>query len=153
MVGGVIGAGVGVSEGDGVGHGVGVKVGLGKAVGVGVGVGVDSGVGIGVGISEGVEVGVIVDSGISSVSPSVALLALFDKEREDCVIAGLITLIKHTVITTKVPIPRQLHFPFISFSLVSPVSVTLHCHHSAIHYKCDFNLDSVTAPPPIHSPR
>jgi len=66
-------------------------------------------------VGEGEDVGVVagVESGIS---PSVALLASLNKEREDCVvIAGFITLTKHTVITTKVPIPRQLHLSFISY--------------------------------------
>ena len=66
------------------------------------------GVGEGTGVGSGDGVG----EGVSPVSPSVALLALLNKKSEDCVIAGLITLVKHTVITTKVPIAPQLHFPF-----------------------------------------
>jgi hypothetical protein len=120
------GVGVGDGVGAGVGEGVGVKVGVGPGVGVGevvgVGAGVGAGVGDGLGVGSGVDVwvgvgvgegrGVGVGSGISPVSPFVALLALLNREREDCVIAGLITLTKHTVITIKVPIARQLHSPF-----------------------------------------
>jgi len=51
--------------------------------------------------------------GVSPVSPSVALLALLKKESEDCGIAGLITLAKHAVITTRVPIACQLRLLFI----------------------------------------
>ena len=118
------GVGVGDGVGAGVGEGVGVKVGVGPGVGVGEEVGVGAGVGDGLGVGSGVDVwvgvgvgvgegrGVGVGSGISPVSPFVALLALLNREREDCVIAGLITLTKHTVITIKVPIARQLHSPF-----------------------------------------
>ncbi|MBA7511249.1 hypothetical protein ES705_03240 [subsurface metagenome] len=180
-----VGVGVAIGEGLGVGHGVGVMagVGVGKAVGVGdglgvgsgvdvnVGVGVDegegTGVGSGVGVGEedgeGVGVGVGSGSGISSVSPSEPSLALFNKERGDCVIAGLITLTKHIVITTKVPIPRQLHFPFISSSPVHSLIAGISYSHQdiatpAIQYqlqnadavRCDFNPNP--APLRIHSP-
>lgn len=124
--------------GDGVGVGAGVKVGVGKAVGLGVGVDEGLGVGLGVdvnaGVGEGTGVGpgagVGVGSGISSVSPSVALLALLNKEREDCVTAGLITLTKHTVIISKLPIPRQLHFSFILSIILSLASIT----YSNLHF-------------------
>jgi len=35
------------------------------------------------------------------------------RPQKDCGIAGLITLTKQAIITTKVPIPRQLYFSFI----------------------------------------
>ena len=96
----------------GDGEGVGVKVGVGPGVGVGVGVGHGVGGGMGEGAGLGVDVGEGVGSDISSFSPSVALLASLNRERDDCVIAGLITPVRHSVITTKVPIARQLHVPF-----------------------------------------
>ncbi|MCK4527954.1 hypothetical protein KAW18_11340 [candidate division WOR-3 bacterium] len=136
----VVGDGVGVGIGVGVGEGVGVKVevgpgvgaGVGHGVGVGIGegdgfgdgdcVGVGEGVGVrtGVGVGKGVGVVAGVGSGISSVFPLVVLLALLNSGKEDCVSAGLITLTKHTVITTKLPIPLQLHFS--SFISVFPYS-------------------------------
>ncbi|HJH26596.1 MAG TPA: hypothetical protein C5S37_07425 [Methanophagales archaeon] len=101
------GEGVGVREGTGDGLGVGVKVGVGPGVGVGVG----AGEGLDVGSGVGVDVGIV----SSPVSPLVPLLMLPNKERDDCVSAGLITLTKHTVIISKLPIPFQLHVPsFIS---------------------------------------
>ena len=105
IVGGVVGTGDGVGVGTGDGLEVGSGVGVNEGVGVGVGEGVSVGVGVGVGV------------GIDSFpfSPLVPLLTLPNRERDDCVIAGLITLTKHTIITTKLPIPLQLHVPsFIS---------------------------------------
>ena len=111
-------AGDGGGEGDGVTvgvgvdadvcNGVGVDVNEGVGAGEGVGVGVEVGFGVKVGVGEGVEAG-------SGISPFVVLLALLNSGREDCIIAGLITLTKHTVITTKLPIPFQLHSSFIPF--------------------------------------
>lgn len=96
------GGGDGVTVGVGVDadvcNGVGVDVNEGVGAGEGVGVVVEVGFGVKVGVGEGVETG-------SGISPG----------REDCVIAGIITLTKHTVITTKLPIPFQLHSPFIPF--------------------------------------
>ena len=117
---GVVGEGVGV--GAGVKVGVGPGVGVGEEVGVGMGVGDGFGVGsgvdvwVGVGEGEGTGVGVGVEDGVGSgISPLVPLLTLPNREREDCVIAGLITLTKHTVIISKLQIPRQLRFSsFIS---------------------------------------
>ena len=155
---GAAGEGVGVGIGVGVGEGVGVKVGVGPGVGVGEEVGVGAGVGdglgvgsgvdvwVGVGVGEGTGVGVGVGDGVGSgISPSVTLLALLNREREDCVSAGLITLTKHTVITIKVPIPLQLHFSsFISVFPESyrrnPVTSTTPSRLSNTNY----NADSVT---------
>ena len=107
-----MGVGVGAGEGLGVGSGVGVNVCVGPGVGVGVGVGVGSGI-----------------------SPSVALLALLNKEREDCVIAGLITLTKHTVIISKLPIPLQLHFSFLLSIVLSQESSNFYYTSPAIQYQ------------------
>ena len=96
---------------------MGVGVGAGEGLEVGSGVGVNEGVGVGVGEGVSVGVGVGVGVGIDSFpfSPLVPLLMLPNIERDDCVIAGLITLTKHTITTTKLPIPLQLHVPsFIS---------------------------------------
>ena len=97
-----------------MGYGVGVGIGDGLGDGDCVGVGEGEGTGVGSGVGVGVVVGLN-----SAISPSVALLVLLNKESEGCVIAGLITLTKHTVITTKVPIPFQLHFSFIRSIVLS----------------------------------
>ena len=103
-----VGPGVGVGVGDGVGEGEGVSVGDGPGLGLGVG----DCVGVGEGEGEGEEVGVV--AGVASgISPSVALLALLNKESEDCGITGIITPDRHRVITTRVPIGCQLRFSFI----------------------------------------
>lgn len=121
-----VGEGVGVKEGVGpgvgIGEGVGVGVGVGEGLEVGSGVGVNEGVGVGEGVSEGVGVGVGIDS--FPFSPLVPLLTLPNRERDDCVSAGLITLTKHTIITTKLPIPLQLHFSFILSMVLSLLSHT-----------------------------
>ena len=108
-----VGRGLGVGVGEGDGHGVGV--GVGEEVGDGLGLGVGDCVGVGeregTGVGSGVGVGVVTGV-VSGISPSVPSLALLNRERDDCVIAGLITLVKHIVITIKVPIARQLHVPF-----------------------------------------
>ena len=119
-----VGVKVGVGPGVGVGHGVGVGVGIGVGVGHGVGVGIGEGDGLGdgdwVGVGEGKGVGVgagvgegigVVAGVVSGFSPAVALLASLNRERDDWVIAGLITLVRQAIITTKEPIPRQLHVP------------------------------------------
>ena len=101
-----VGPGVGVGVGDGVGEGEGVSVGDGPGLGLGVG---DC---VGVGEREGEEVGVV--AGVASgILPSVALLALLNKESEDCGITGIITPDRHRVITTRVPIGCLLRFSFI----------------------------------------
>jgi len=101
-----VGPGVGVGVGDGVGEEEGVSVGDGPGLGLGVG---DC---VGVGEGEGEEVGVV--AGVASgISPSVALLALLNKESEDCGITGIIMPDRHRVITTRVPIGCQLRFSFI----------------------------------------
>ena len=101
-----VGPGVGVGVGDGVGEEEGVSVGDGPGLGLGVG---DC---VGVGEGEGEEVGVV--AGVASgISPSVALLALLNKESEDCGITGIITPDRHRVITTRVPIGCLLRFSFI----------------------------------------
>jgi len=103
-----VGPGVGVGVGDGVGEGEGVSVGDGPGLGLGVG----DCVGVGEGEGEGEEVGVV--AGVASgISPSVALLALLNKESEDCGITGIITPDRHRVITTRVPIGCLLRFSFI----------------------------------------
>ena len=148
---GVVGDGVGIGVGAGVKVGVGLGVGVGEGVGVGVGAGegleVGSGVGVneGVGVGEGTGVGVGVGDGVGSgISPLVPLLMLPNIERDDCVSAGLITLTKHTAITIKVLIPRQLHFPFILSIVLSyrryPVTSTTPSRLSNTNY----NADSVT---------
>ena len=132
IVGGVIGTG------DGVG------VGACEGLDVGSGVGVNEGVGVGEGVSVGVGVGVDVGIKSSPVSSLVPLLTLPNIERDDCVSAGLITLTKHTAITIKVLIPRQLHFPFILSIVLSyrryPVTSTTPSRLSNTNY----NADSVT---------
>ena len=112
---GAAGDGEGVGIGVGIGEGVGVKVGVGLGVGVRVGEEVGVGDGMGEGDGEGVGVGV----------GSVVLIALLNSGREDCVSAGLITLTKHTVISTKLPIPLQLHFSFILSIVLSCQLLTL----------------------------
>jgi len=103
-----VGPGVGVGVGDGVGEEEGVSVGDGPGLGLGVG----DCVGVGEGEGEGEEVGVV--AGVASgISPSVALLALLNKESEDCGITGIITPDRHRVITTRVPIGCLLRFSFI----------------------------------------
>ena len=107
--------------------GVGVGVGAGEGLEVGSGVGVNEGVGVGVGVGVGID--------SSPVSPLVPLLTLPNRERDDCVSAGLITLTKHTVITIKVPIPLQLHFSFILSMVLSQVSSNFYYTTSAIQYQ------------------
>ena len=120
------GEGEGVRVGDG--PGVGDCVGVGEGEGVGVKAGV--GVGVGVGEGEGEEVGVV--AGVASgISPSVALLALLNKESEDWGIAGLIMPDRHRVITTRVPIACQLRFSFIlSVVLSHPLNLTCFRYHT-----------------------
>ena len=137
-----IGPGVGVGEGVGVKVGVGPGVGVGEEVGVGMGVGDGFGVGsgvdvwVGVGEGEGTGVGVGVGDGVGSgISPLVPLLMLPNRESDDCVIAGLITLTKQTVITIKLPIPFQLHFSFILSMVLSQVSSNFYYTTSAIQYQ------------------
>ena len=139
---GVVGDGVGIGVGAGVKVGVGLGVGVGEGVGVGVGAGegleVGSGVGVneGVGVGEGTGVGVGVGDGVGSgISPLVPLLMLPNRERDDCVSAGLITLTKHTVITTKVPTPLQLHFSFILSMVLSLVSSNFYYTTFAFQYQ------------------
>ena len=141
---------------------MGVGVGAGEGLGVGSGVGANEEVGVGEGVSVGVGVGVDVGIDSSPVSPLVPLLMLPNRGKDDCVIAGLITLTKHTVITIKVPIPLQLHFSsFISVfpGVLSQESCNFYYTSSALQYQFimltlspilpyDFN----PAPPQIHSP-